>query len=258
MVDTETIIIGEDSRINENVIVGGIKYPDSMLKIGKRVIIMEYSFINPTRPIIIGDDSGVGGHCLLFTHGSWLNQLEGYPVTFAPITIGSKVWLPWRAFIMPGVQIGDEVVIQANSMITTNIPSNVIAAGSPAVIRVKNYPRKISENRKIKIIANIISDFEKYLKHEKFDVKRIESIDGLLIKITKKTFSEIFFQKTNRDFSFSSADHLLVVDSNTTTSKQNYKMVVNLSLMERIGTSDVGEEFVKFISRYGIRFNRLD
>jgi len=28
--------------------------------------------INPTEPIIIGDDTGIGGHCLLFTHGSWL------------------------------------------------------------------------------------------------------------------------------------------------------------------------------------------
>ena len=50
MIDTEEIQIGEDTRINENVIIGGIKTPESIIKIGKRVIIMEYSFLNPTKP----------------------------------------------------------------------------------------------------------------------------------------------------------------------------------------------------------------
>ena len=88
MIDTEKIDIGDDTRINEQVIIGGLKNPDSYIQIGKRVIIMEMSFLNPTKPIIIGDDTGIGGHCLLFTHSSWLSQLEGYPVTFEPITLG--------------------------------------------------------------------------------------------------------------------------------------------------------------------------
>ena len=91
MIDTEKFIIGDDSRINEKVIVGGIKTPESILEIGKRSIIMEYSFINPTKPIYIGDDTGIGGHCLLFTHGSWLSQLDGFPVTYAPIKLGNRV-----------------------------------------------------------------------------------------------------------------------------------------------------------------------
>lgn len=258
MIDTETIIIGDDSRINENVIVGGIKTPESMLKIGKRVIIMEYSFINPTKPIIIGDDTGIGGHCLLFTHGSWLNQLDGFPVTFAPITIGERVWLPWRAFIMPGVTIGDEVVIQANSMITTSLPSNVIASGSPAVVRVKNYPRALSEKRRNKIIDSIIDDFKNHLEHYSYIVKHIQEDNGLLIKIEDKNRSEIFLCKNNYRYSFSSNDHLLIIDSDDRIKDTQHKMVINLKTKKRIGTTNVGEEFVKFVSRYGIRFDRLD
>ena len=68
-IDTEKFFIDDDARINEQVIIGGIKNPDSYIKIGKRVIIMEYSFLNPTKPLITGDDTGIGGHCLLFTHG---------------------------------------------------------------------------------------------------------------------------------------------------------------------------------------------
>jgi len=151
MIDTEKIIIGDDSRINENVIVGGIKTPESMLKLGKRVIIMEYSFINPTKPIILGDDTGIGGHCLLFTHGSWLPQLDGFPVTFAPITMGKKVWLPWRVFIMPGVEIGEGAIVAMGAVVTKNVPPCAVVAGNPAEIvgyRNKKQYEKCKKEKK--------------------------------------------------------------------------------------------------------------
>lgn len=134
------IRIGEDARINEQVIIGGMKTPSSSFDLGKRTIVMEYSFINTTMPVKIGDDTGIGGHCLLFTHGSWLNQLEGFPVKFAPITLGKNVWLPWRIFIMPGVTIGDNVVIGANSLISDSFVSNCLVAGSPAKIIKEKLP----------------------------------------------------------------------------------------------------------------------
>ena len=258
MIDTEKIIIGDDSRINENVIVGGIKTPESMLKIGKRVIIMEYSFINPTKPIHIGDDSGVGGHCLLFTHGSWLSQLDGFPVTFAPITLGERVWLPWRVFIMPGVEIGDEVVIGANSLVSKNLPSNVLAAGSPAKIIVEDYPKPISKEKRNLIFKNILKDFMGHLMHHEFNVDAKEKGNSQLIRISKKNkVSEIFITAMEEDPSFSTDDNLIIIDADSKIEIKG-KMSINLINKQRKGTSNVGEEFVKFISRYGVRFDRLD
>jgi len=257
MIDTETIIIGDDSRINENVIVGGIKTSESLLKIGKRVIIMEYSFINPTKPIILGDDTGIGGHCLLFTHGSWLNQLDGFPVTFAPITMGERVWLPWRVFVMPGVEIGNEVVIGANSLVSKNLPSNVLAAGSPAKILVENYPKDITEEKREEIFNSILVDFVHHLMHHAFDVKD-EVGTNRKYEISKKNkISEIFISRDGTKPMFSSQDNLLVIDS-THGVNGDFKMAIDIVAKKRIGSSDVGEEFVKFISRYGIRFDRLD
>jgi len=256
-IDTETFIIGDDSRINENVIVGGITSPESKLEIGKRVIIMEYSFINPTKPIIIGDDSGIGGHCLLFTHGSWLNQMDGFPVTFAPITMGKRVWLPWRVFIMPGVEIGDEVVIGANSLVAKDLPSNVLAAGSPAKILAEDYPKSISKEKQDLIFNKILNDFKEHIKHNGFLVK-IEDFDGdKQVNISKKHKSEIFISTRNNEYSFSEKDNLLIIDSNKGI-YGDYCMAIDLQRKQRVGTSDVGEEFVKFISRYGVRFDRLD
>jgi len=257
MLDTEKIIVGDDSRINENVIVGGIKTSESMLKIGKRVIIMEYSFINPTKPIIIGDDSGIGGHCLLFTHGSWLSQLDGFPVTFAPITLGERVWLPWRVFIMPGIEIGNEVVIGANSLVSKSLPSNVLAAGSPAKILVENYPKTISKEKRDLIFNNILTNFKRHLKHNNFLLK-IEGIgNNRKIEISKNHISEMFITSDKNKFNFSTEDNILIVNSDMGIHGE-YSMAIDLVDKTRIGTSEVGEEFVKFISRYGVRFNRLD
>ena len=51
-----------------------------------------------------------------------------------PIKIGNNVWLGMGAVVLPGVEIGDNVVIAANSVVSKNIPSNVIAAGTPCKV----------------------------------------------------------------------------------------------------------------------------
>jgi len=49
----------------------------------------------------------------------------------APITIGNNVWLGGGVIICPGVTIGDNTTIGAGSVVTKDIPSNVVAVGNP-------------------------------------------------------------------------------------------------------------------------------
>jgi len=51
-----------------------------------------------------------------------------------PIKIGHTCWIGGKAVICPGVTIGDNVVIGAGSVVTKNVPSNVVIAGNPAKI----------------------------------------------------------------------------------------------------------------------------
>ena len=51
-----------------------------------------------------------------------------------PITIGNNVWIGGNATILPGVNIGDNSVIGAGSVVTKDIPSNVLAVGNPCRI----------------------------------------------------------------------------------------------------------------------------
>ena len=57
------------------------------------------------------------------------------------INIGSNVWIGADVIILPGVSIGDNTVIGAGSVVTKNIPSNVLAVGNPCKVI-----REISED----------------------------------------------------------------------------------------------------------------
>ena len=50
------------------------------------------------------------------------------------VTIGDNVWIGGRAVINPGVTIGNNVVIASGSVVTKDIPDNVVAGGNPAKI----------------------------------------------------------------------------------------------------------------------------
>src|SRR5262249_57601504 len=100
----------------------GRELPEAGSHRGSRPIIRQMANINPTKPVVIGDDTGIGGHCLIFTHGAWLSNLEGYPVTYEPVTLGKSGWLPWREVLMPGATIRDGPPIPAHSLLSVALP----------------------------------------------------------------------------------------------------------------------------------------
>ena len=159
------IEIGEDAKIREQVFVGGPQLPESRFALGSRTIILQMANINPTKPVVIGDDTGIGGHCLIFTHGAWLSNLEGYPVTYEPVTLGKSVWLPWRVFLMPGTTIGDGSVIGANSLVSGTIPPNSLAVGSPAkVIRsAPDFPKQLTDADRAALVRDMLAEFDRFV-----------------------------------------------------------------------------------------------
>lgn len=53
----------------------------------------------------------------------------------APISIGDNVWLGAGVVVLPGVKIGNNSVIAANSVVLSDVPENVLYAGNPAVFK---------------------------------------------------------------------------------------------------------------------------
>jgi acetyltransferase-like isoleucine patch superfamily enzyme len=58
-------------------------------------------------------------------------------LTSAPVRIKSNAWLGTQVVVLPGVTIGRNSIIGAGSVVTTDIPDDVVACGSPAFVRHK-------------------------------------------------------------------------------------------------------------------------
>lgn len=172
--DTPHIEIGEGTKINEQVFVGGLQFPDSRISIGRNCTIMQLSFINPARPIVIGDGCAIGGHCLIFTHASSLNHFEGYPADFAPIEIGNGVGLAWRVFVLPGAKIGDGTMVGANSLVSGTLPPCAMAVGFPARVvgRPPVFPKQVPDEGKTELFRKIVAEMIEFLIGSGFDCIR--------------------------------------------------------------------------------------
>src|ERR1700704_4489770 len=62
------------------------------------------------------------------------------PLTVAKITIGEDAFIGARAFVLPGVRIGARAVVGACSVVTHDVPEDVIAAGNPCKVLRKRDP----------------------------------------------------------------------------------------------------------------------
>jgi acetyltransferase-like isoleucine patch superfamily enzyme len=88
--------------------------------------------------VVIGDNVFIAPNVGLHTAGHPLDvKQRNAGLEFArPITIGNNVWIGAGVNVMPGVRIGDNSVIGAGSVVTRDVPPNVVAAGVPCrVIR---------------------------------------------------------------------------------------------------------------------------
>jgi len=51
----------------------------------------------------------------------------------SPVNIGNNVWIGSMVTVLKGVNIGDNSIIAANSVVTKDVPANTIVAGNPAI-----------------------------------------------------------------------------------------------------------------------------
>ena len=89
--------------------------------------------------VIFGDNVFIGPNCSFYTAGHPLDvKQRNAGLEYAhPITVGDNVWLGGNVIVLPGITIGNNSVVGAGSVVTGNIPANVVAVGNPCRI-VKN------------------------------------------------------------------------------------------------------------------------
>lgn len=105
--------------------------------------------------ISIGNKVTITSGVILLTHdgSTWLmNDFRGRRYLFRRVVIGNNVFIGVNSIIMPGVQIEDNVIIAAGSIVTKSVPSGVIVGGNPAKI-IGDYHKYKAE-----VLENYVSD----------------------------------------------------------------------------------------------------
>ena len=106
--------------------------------------------------IRVGDNTMFGPNVTVATAGHpVLPELREKAYQFnIPVRIGRNCWIGAGAVILPGVTIGDNTVVGAGSVVTKDLPPNVVAAGNPCRIL-----REIGERDKIYYFRDRKIDF---------------------------------------------------------------------------------------------------
>ena len=106
------------------------------IRIGNNAFINYNCVFLDCAPIEIGDDLQMAPAVQLYTAYHPLdrkNRAAGLEYA-KPIRIGSGVWIGGGAIVLPGVRIGDGAVIGAVSVVTRDVPPDMLALGNPARI----------------------------------------------------------------------------------------------------------------------------
>lgn len=107
--------------------------------------------------IYIGDFTMIAPNVVIATAGHPILPIlrEHHYVYCQDVHIGNNVWIGANVTILPGVTIGENTVIGAGSVVTKDLPSNVVAYGNPCKVI-----RKIGKK-----------DYEYYFRNKKLDVE---------------------------------------------------------------------------------------
>jgi len=105
------------------------------VKVGEGCRLYSLSFGGEPWLVSIGDRVTITGGVQFVTHdgATWLLQDgKGRRYRYAPIEIGSDVFIGTNSIILPGVRIGNRVIVGAGSVVNRSIPDNCVVAGVPA------------------------------------------------------------------------------------------------------------------------------
>jgi len=237
---------------------GGARGPYSDLRIGRFVHVGEYSVLNTARPITIGDETGLGAHVSLYTHGMWPPALEGYPLTFGPISIGKKCWITGYSIILPGVTIGEGAVVAMGSVVHEDLPPRCLAGGRPAkVLREGIYGNILSSGEKDSILREIVGRYAPELEFKGFQVQKAESSGNIFLKLSNANIAYLCKTDGLSEMPISNGRTIIIAWQRVLPEvlSAGKTTVFNLGDMEMQGVVDeLSEDLRDFLRRNCIRF----
>ena len=125
--------------------------PEARIEIGNNVG-MSSTCIWAKQLVRIGNNVNIGGDCIILDNDvhplNYLKRRNSYiertnreeylsEIPTSPVIIDDDVWIGARCQILKGVHIGAKSIIAAGSIVTKDVPANVVAGGNPCKV-IKN------------------------------------------------------------------------------------------------------------------------
>ncbi|MBC9914526.1 DapH/DapD/GlmU-related protein [Chitinophaga varians] len=104
------------------------------IRLGRRVFINHACSFLDMGGITVEDDVLIGPKVNLITENHPLTPADRKALVTKPILIKRNAWIGAAATILPGVTIGENAVVAAGSVVSKDVPDNVVVAGVPAKI----------------------------------------------------------------------------------------------------------------------------
>ncbi len=193
LIDTRFVEIGDDTSIGEDVLVRSRRFTIGQLgqigagcrffcrdfiagdvvtlrwnvavvdgqggihdcTIGGLCFIAYDTYLNTDRDVTLGERVCLSPGARIYTHRKWLEALDGYPFSYAPVVIGERSWLGPGSLILPGVVLGAEVTVMANSVVASNAPAGALVGGSPAAIVKRRQKQELDPTHRAALVREI-------------------------------------------------------------------------------------------------------
>jgi maltose O-acetyltransferase len=131
------LLIGDRVRLASGISMLELNVgPGGTLEIGERVLINHGCSIGATKLVRIGARCNIGSQSIVIDnafHELDPERRDLRPESM-PVVLEENVWLAARVIVLPGVTIGRNTVVGAGSVVTRDLPPNVLAAGVPAKV----------------------------------------------------------------------------------------------------------------------------
>ncbi|HXJ65214.1 MAG TPA: DapH/DapD/GlmU-related protein, partial [Actinomycetota bacterium] len=193
LIDAEFVEIGDDTSIGEQVLVRARRFTIGQLgqvgancrffcrdfvagdvvtlrwnvavvdgqggihdcRIGDLSFVAYDTYLNTDRDVTLGERVCLSPGARLYTHRKWLEALDGYPFSYAPISIGDRSWLGPGSLVLPGVVIDAEVTVMANSVVASNAPRGALLGGVPATVVKRQQRADLDATHRAAVVREI-------------------------------------------------------------------------------------------------------